>query len=424
MRIPERWCLIRVILALTAAVGVACGRAEPDPTAAPKPTPVGTPPAFELLLPDGVPHATANVRVGDLVGDGSPQIFVSEPVRGQLIWIRGPDDHRAIGDDLNQPVRSQVVDIDGDGDRDVLVAGIGLLFPSDEKAGRVLLLLNDGAHQFETLTLLEGVGRVVCAEAADLDGDGDLDIAVCVFGHITTGKVVWLEQKADLVFEEHVLDPRPGAINAFPFDADGDGDLDLAVSLSQLSEEVLLFRNDGSGAFVREVLFSAGVDYYGMSGIELSDLDQDGDTDILFTNGDTNDFDFPVGFDPYEVHGLSWLENDGSGRFTVHDIVRHWGAYSVRAFDVDGDSDLDLVLSTVQDAHYFTDAIPQAMVWLENDGAQSFTPHPLDIALPPYVWSIEVVDLDGDGVLDVIGGSLDPDGGDIGHRLVMFQIPQ
>ena len=82
------------------------------------------------------------------------------------------------------------------------------------------------------------------------------------------------------------------------------------------------------------------------------------------------------------------------------------------------------MLSTVQDAHYFTDAIPQAMVWLENDGAQSFTPHPLDMGLPPYVWSIEVVDIDGDGVLDVIGGSLDPDGGDIGHRLVMFQIPQ
>jgi len=412
MRVLDRWCCIKAVLAMMAALGIACGGSDSDPG------------VFELLLPDGGIHSTANVRAGDLLGDGSPQLLVSESIRGELTWVRGPDDHLSIEGDFDHPVRSHVVDIDGDGDRDVLVADIGILLPSDEKVGRVLLLLNDGTHQFEALILLEDVGRVVCAEAADLDGDRDLDIAVCVFGDIDTGKVVWLEQTAPLVFEERTLDPRPGAIHAFPFDADDDGDLDIAVSLSQLSEEVLLFRNDGAGAFAKEVLFSAGDDNYGMSGIELSDLDQDGDTDILFTNGDTNDAGFPEGFDPYRFHGLSWLENDGSGRFTVHDIVRHWGAYSVRAFDADGDSDLDLVLSSVQDTLFFPNIVTQTMIWLENDGAQSFTPHPLNKSLPPYVWSIEAVDLDGDGVTDVMGGSLDPAGGGLGHRLVMFQIPQ
>lgn len=412
MRVLDTWCSLKAVLAMTATLGVACGGSGSDPG------------AFELLLPDGGAHSTANVRAGDLLGDGSPQLLVSESTRGELTWIRGPDDHVAIDADLGHPVRSHVVDIDGDGDRDVLVADIGILLPSDERVGRVLLLLNDGTHRFETLTLLDGVGRVVCAEAADLDDDGDLDIAVCVFGHIDTGKVVWLEQTAPLVFEERVLDPRPGAIHAFPFDADGDGDLDIAVSLSQVSEEVLLFRNEGAGAFTTEVLFSAGDDNYGMSGIELSDLDRDGDTDILFTNGDTNDAGFPEGFDPYQFHGLNWLENDGPGRFTVHDIVRHWGAYSVRAFDADGDSDLDLVLSSVQDTLFFPNVVPQTVIWLENDGAQGFTPHPLDIGLPPYIWSIEVVDLDGDGVDEIVGGSLDPAGGELGHRLVTFQIPR
>ena len=162
---------------------------------------------------------------------------------------------------------------------------------------------------------------------------------------------------------------------------------------------MILFRNDGGGRFVKEVLFAAGVEHYGMSGIELSDLDQDGDIDILFTNGDTNDVSFPAGFDPYKLHGLSWLENDGSGRFVLHDLIRHWGAYSVRAVDADGDSDLDLVLSSGQDALIFPDAATQAVVWLENDGAQSFTLHPIELGLPPHMWSIEVVDLDGDGVL-------------------------
>ena len=39
---------------------------------------------------------------------------------------------------------------------------------------------------------------MTCAEAADLDGDGDLDIAVCVFGH-NTGQVMWVEQKEDFL---------------------------------------------------------------------------------------------------------------------------------------------------------------------------------------------------------------------------------
>ncbi|MBM3933421.1 MAG: VCBS repeat-containing protein [SAR202 cluster bacterium] len=116
------------------------------------------------------------------------------------------------------------------------------------------------------MTLLENVGRVACAEAADFDRDGDLDIAVCVFGN-NEGKVVWLEQKPGMAFEEHVIDPRPGAIHAFPFDADRDGDADIAVSLSQDFAEVLLYRNNGAGVFAIEVLFKAAIKQYGMSGI-------------------------------------------------------------------------------------------------------------------------------------------------------------
>ncbi len=316
---------------------------------------------LEVLLPDGPPHLTANVRAGDLLGDGSPQVLVTEPLRGQVAWLVGRGAPTYLTEGLVQPVRTHAVDIDDDGDRDLLVADIGQMMPTDDKVGRVVLLRNRGASDFEPLVLLAGVGRVACAEAADLDGDGDLDIAVCVFGD-TTGKVLWLEQKDDFTFEEHVLDPRPGSIHAFPFDADLDGDLDLAVSLSQDFEQILLFRNDGAGGFVSEVLFDAGVHYYGMSGIEPADLDLDGDIDILFTNGDEGDGTLPDGLDPYEVHGLAWLENDGSGRFAVHDIIRHWGAYSVRAVDTDGDLDVDLVLSAVQVPGRYVDAIVRDLV--------------------------------------------------------------
>jgi len=424
-------------------LAVACAQTEPTPTPTRTPVPTTTPsptpgpvdtgvaggaPAavvfpVRVLLANGAPHATANVRVADLLGDGSNQVFATEPMRGQVTWLRGPEDAVALSQGLSEPVRTHVVDMDNDGDRDILVADIGTLFQSDAKVGRVMLLRNNGSNEFETQVLLKDVGRVVCAEGVDLDGDADMDIVVCVFGH-TTGKVMWLEQREGFTFEEHVLDPRSGSIHAFPFDADADGDMDLAVSLSQIFEEILLFRNDGSGVFAREVLFDSKEEYYDMSGLEPVDLDKDGDTDILFHNGDTLDwFVYPDDIDPNDWHGLSWLENDGAGNFALHDIVRIWGAYSVAAADLDADSDLDLVLSMLQVPDLFPNSRTQSLLWLENDGEQNFTRRDLQIDMPPLLISIDVADTDRDGVPEIFAGTMDYGGGDGGHRLVEFNIP-
>ena len=386
------------------------------------PTSSGPAIAVHTLLPDWAPHATASIRTGDLSGDGSLQVFVSEPQREQIVWFRGPGDWTEITRGMRQPVRSQVVDLDGDNDPDLLVANIGQLYSVNDKVGQVVLLRNDGVYPFEPVVLLDDVGRVTCAEAADLDSDGDLDVAVCVFGH-NDGQIMWLEQQEGFEFAPHVLDPRPGAIHAFPFDVDGDNDMDIAVSLSQDSEEVLLFRNTGKGAFQKEMLFKSGLRYYGMSGIELTDLDRDGDTDILVTNGDTFDGRPPELLNPYQVHGLAWLENDGLGRFTHHDIIRHWGAYAVRAVDVDQDNDLDLVLG----AHQFPEMFPEeplaSLIWLENDGEQNFTRQEIEGELPPLIITIDAADLDDDGTMEILLGSLDLSGGETGHRLASFNVP-
>ncbi len=402
-------------VAILSVVALACSPSQSGPSPAPTI-------AVKTLLPDWAPHVTASIRTGDLTGDGSLQVFVSEPQREQIVWLRGPGDWTEITRGMRQPVRSQVVDLDADDDPDLLVANIGQLYSVNDKVGQVVLLRNDGVYPFEPLVLLDDVGRVTCAEAADLDGDGDLDIAVCVFGH-SDGQVMWLEQEDGFVFSPHVLDPRAGSIHAFPFDADGDNDLDIVVSLSQDSEEVILFRNAGEGIFDKDVLFKSDLRYYGMSGIELTDLDRDGDTDILVTNGDTFDGRPPELLKPYQVHGLAWLENDGQGRFTYHDIIRHWGAYAVRAVDVDQDKDMDLVLG----AHQFPEMFPEeplaSLIWLENDGKQNFTRHNIEGELPPLVITIDAADLDSDGNTEILLGSLDLSGGEAGHRLAYFNVP-
>lgn len=389
-------------------------------------TPVNVPPlepgkAFSVLLPDGKPHTTANIRINDLIGDKSLQIFVTEPLAGKVTLLQGLEDITEFTDGLTQPVRVHAADIDGDSLRDILVADIGVLGPTNRKVGKVVLLHNRGDFKFEPLTLLENVGRVACAEAGDFDSDGDLDIVVCVFGHLD-GKLIWLEQIGDLQFKEHVLDKRPGAIHAYPFDVDGDGDLDLAVALSQESEEVILFRNDGDGLFSKEILFDAKVNYFGLSGIELADLDQDGDIDILYTNGDTLDFSEREIF-PNNFYGVAWLENNGKGSFSNHELTRYWGAFAVKAIDLDRDSDMDLVLSGIQLTNLYPDAEKQSLIWLENDGKQNFERRTLDIDLPPFMITLEVADIDNDGVAEIFGGSHNYTGGDEGHRLVIFKIP-
>ena len=331
------------------------------------------------------------------------------------------EEHMTFTDGLNEPVRAQAVDIDGDLDKDILVADIGILLPSNDKSGRVVVLRNNGNFQFEPITILDGVGRVACAEGSDLDSDGDMDISVCVFGN-EEGKIIWLEQKENFVFEEHLLDSRPGAIHAFPFDPDSDGDVDIAVSLSQDSEEIMIFRNDGYGNFEKEVIFKAPDTYYGMSGIQLSDLDRDGDTDILMTNGDIHDFDLPQKTDPYAYYGVSWFENDGQGKFdNHHEITRHWGAYSVRTADLDHDEDLDLVLVGLQMDRYWPEFQRQDMIWLENDGEENFTSHNVYLDVPLLI-AVEVVDIDNDGIPEIFTGTHDYMGGSAGERLVMFNI--
>ena len=160
-----------------------------------------------------------------------------------------------------------------------------------------------------------------------------------------------------------------------------------------------------------------------MSGLELADLDQDGDTDILFTNGDTLDLEFPRELNPDDVHGLSWLENDGAGRFTHHDVIRLWGAYAVRALDFDGDSDLDLVVSTVQTTELFPASVTKELVWLVNDGKQNFTELLVEKEAPPLMIAIEVSDMNQDGAPEILGGTHDPGRGKVGHRLVLIPPP-
>jgi hypothetical protein len=86
-----------------------------------------------------------------------------------------------------------------------------------------------------------------------------------------------------------VVSTSEGASNTLTFkvlptgqqDLNGDGHLDFVALFAQEHEEIAAFINDGRGGLQERVLFKAATPSFGSSGIQLVDLDKDGDVDIL-----------------------------------------------------------------------------------------------------------------------------------------------
>jgi hypothetical protein len=279
---------------------------------------------------------------------------------------------------------------------DLVVGCLGTLAPSDDLVGRVVLLSNNGAMQFNPVTILDQVSRVADVEPGDFDGDGDTDFVVAAYGAIMQGEVGWLENKSDKTYQYHLVVKRSGAIHVPTIDIDGDGRLDFIALFAQEHEEIAAFINDGKGGFQERTLFKAATPAFGSSGIQLVDLDQDGDVDILYTNGDN--LDLPT-ISPRPYHGVQWLENRGNLSFVWHDIYRCYGAYCAVAGDLNNDGHLDIVVTTL--FNDWSDPKRASLLWLENDGQQQFTPHSI-ATKPTHLISAAVGDIDGDGRLDIV----------------------
>ena len=138
------------------------------------------------LLPHFLSRLGPCLAVGDLNGDGVTDIFVggAKGQAGQIILRDAKDNFRFTNspalqaDSAYEDVASAFFDADGDGDLDLVVASGGYEFEQNDPLLQSRLYLNDGKGNFSRSKdgLPFEAFSASCVKAADVDGDGDLDL--------------------------------------------------------------------------------------------------------------------------------------------------------------------------------------------------------------------------------------------------------
>ena len=375
--------LIAAIAMLAATSG--CGRPEAEtrrPVTTAKKPPVAL--ALSYLQPQAIgatfsqPPWIAHMTTVDLDQDGLLDVVFCEAQENKLIWLRqsspGIFQEIVLATNLRAPVHVEAADMDGDGDLDLIVSSMGVVFPDNDKIGSVFILENDGHQHFTTHIVLENATRVTDARPADLNGDGKMDLALAQFGY-DQGEVSWLERTGPWEFRRHVLLELSGAINVCVADFNGDHKPDIVAVVSQQWEELYYFENLGSGEFSKKRIWGSTNEDFGSSGISVCDLNRDGRPDILYSNGD--------GFGPAATpgprpwHGVQWLENKGDGFFSYHRIGDLPGAYSPIGVDLDGDGAMDVVAVAAYSDWNNRNRNVVSLMWFRNDGKMNFEPRVL-----------------------------------------------
>ncbi|WDQ17977.1 FG-GAP repeat domain-containing protein [Rhodopirellula sp. P2] len=379
----------------------------PDQIVIPQPVRVPNDRFVEQQIPwpsENKPASISSIRV--LSGeDERPRFLLSDMWTGALTLAEVTEQGFQVTElgSVSHPAHIEPVDWDQDDFPDYLVADLGTLNPQSEHQGSVWLLRGqpNGPPQRQALKL--GLSRVADARTIDSNHDGKLDLLVADFGlhfvgsiHLATNQGL---REGTPELDWKVVDPRPGTISLPTIDFDQDGRTDFFALITQHYETVELHRNRGDGKFEKNVVFHAQDPASGSSSIELIDFDQDGDIDVLYTNGDTFDDGLAK-----PNHGIKWLENEGSFPFTVHDVAVMPGCYRAVSGDIDGDGDTDIAavayLADEEVAKYPADSF-DGVAWFEQNDDGTFTRHSLRKNTCEAATCV-LIDWDSDGDLDLL----------------------
>lgn len=278
-------------------------------------------------------------------------------------------------------------DLDGDGDLDII---------SGDKDSNQTYALNwyeniDGQGLLEKHLIAEWINNnqkiFRSLSAADLDGDGDLDIVGA-----TNNELYWFENMdGQGSFDiPTLLGPPVPPCDLCVSDLDNDGDLDIITgTCSPGYEGVVWYENiSGEGDFSPgQIILDTFTNDLTSLAMNCFDLDEDDDVDILFSSNYSND--------------IVWFPNTGSGNFDSPQIITNtFGDIPdlLKLNDIDGDNDLDII--------HFSRTSPNSIYtifWCENINSSNDFGSKQIVHQGPDRFVGFPSDLDSDGDIDLIG---------------------
>ena len=253
------------------------------------------------------------------------------------------------------------------------------------------------------------------AKPADIDGDGDIDFVIKDFNGIPgaayTHRIAWVRNDGGDNWAVLPLSVSEFGGSDLPFDVadmDNDGDLDVVTGSygstgpfdAGQDAALRVYTNNGEGSFTRTTIletnlfnqFSTGAKY--IVGVATADLDRDGDLDIIVLQGSS-------------VSRIAWIPNNGNGTYGGARVIwQEDGLVSigVDTGDVDGDGDIDVVVSTTPER---LDGVGE-IICMRNPGGGGGQWR--RTVVPESGWltagkDIFLADMDNDSNLDIAGVS-------------------
>src|SRR6476646_907521 len=294
--------------------------------------------------------------------------------------------------------------INGDGFPDIVAA-----VPSGRAIEGFVVVNSNGSGGFNTPVYYEESQQTFDVGVVDLDKDGHGDVitvansSAAVTVHENPGNGSFP------VLTRYEVASLSDAVESA--DIDNDGDIDIVVNgeLDVASNDPLLkiLKNNGDGTFAPAIDYTPARNFADM---KLRDINGDGFVDLIFAP----DGNFP----PYH---FGTALNNGNGTFapTLVTNVFSCGEGTIDAADLDGDGDLDIVLTEEEtcqggEAHIFI---------FRNDGNQNFV-RMADINLPGRLpHGLALAEVTGDNNIDIITALSDGMGVFPGNGNLTFGAP-
>ncbi|WP_417265551.1 FG-GAP-like repeat-containing protein [Brumimicrobium sp.] len=264
----------------------------------------------------------------------------------------------------------EAADLDGDGNLDVVLVNFNM--------NRAAVLMGNGDGTFQSPVAYTTNAGPTIVQVADINNDTYLDFAIIT----NSGNVDVFINDGTGVFLPSITTTLAGGSNPKDFaliDINNNGFID-AVTANNGSGSATVLLGDGSGSFTADATYTTGI---GASGIVVDYFNGDTYADIAVVNQDANN--------------VSVLINDGSGAFSpaVNYVVDE-GPLKVKTGDFDNDGLRDLAI---------INGISNTMSTLKGNGDGTFASHVAIYAMNSP-GDLVVVDLDSDGNDDVVHSCL------------------